>query len=160
MDKQAISTKTIVYASIIAALYYVMVIGLAPVSFDILQFRFANILKSLAVLNPAFSIGYAIGDFFANQLSPFGILDWGIMPIFDFVGAISAYVLRKRIWLAVIVQSLIIAVGVATFPLGLGGNLPWLMSFISVFISSLLIISAGSIIILPIVKKGLKNVRT
>lgn len=146
-------TRTVVNAAIIAALYFVFVIGLAPISFHIFQFRAANVLKSLAVLHPSFGLGYAIGNFFANQMSPFGILDWGIMPFFDFGGAYLAYLLRSKLWLAVGVQSLVIAVGVATFPLGIGAQLPWFGSFISVFISSLLIISAGTIVILPTMKK-------
>ncbi len=127
-------TRTVVNAAIVAALYYVLVVGLAPISFTIFQFRIANVLKSLAVLHPSFGLGYAIGNFFANQLSPFGALDWAVMPLFDFGGAYLAYLLRKRLWLAVGIQSLVIAVGVATFPLGIGARLPWLGSFFLVFI--------------------------
>lgn len=155
--RKTISTKTVVYSAIMAALYYVLVIGLAPISFHIFQFRAANVLKALAVTNPAFGIGYAIGDFFANQTSPFGILDWGIMPLFDLMGAWMAYSLRKRLWLAVAAQSFIIAIGVATFPLGIGGNLPWLLSFVSVFVSSLFIIGAGTVVLLPIYKAAQKS---
>jgi uncharacterized membrane protein len=142
-------TRYIVYAAIIGALYFVLVVGLAPISFHVLQFRAANALKALAVCRPEFAFGFALGDFFANQASPFGILDWGIMPFFDVVGALSAYRLRKWKWVAVIVQSVIIGVGVATFPLGLGAGLPWMLSFVSVFLSSMIVIGVGTVILLP-----------
>lgn len=143
------STRYMVYAAIIGALYFVLVVGLAPISFHILQFRAANVLKALAVCRPEFAFGFALGDFFANQASPFGALDWGIMPFFDVAGALSAYRLRKHKWVAVIVQSAIIAIGVATFPLGLGAGLPWAWSFVSVFLSSIMMIGTGTIILLP-----------
>ena len=93
-------TRHIVYASIIGALYAVLVVGLAPLSFHILQFRAANLLKALAICHPAFAFGFGIGNFFANQASPFGVLDWGIMPLFDIVGALTAYQLRRWKWAA------------------------------------------------------------
>jgi len=143
------STRYVVYAAIIGALYFVLVVGLAPISFHVLQLRAANMLKALAVCRPEFAFGYALGDFFANQASPFGILDWGIMPFFDIAGALSAYWLRKHKWIAVIAQSGIIAIGVATFPLGVGAGLPWMLSFLSVFLSSLAVIGTGTAILLP-----------
>lgn len=144
-----LNTRHVVYAAIIGALYFILVVGLAPISFHVLQFRAANMLKALAICRPEFALGFALGDFFANQASPFGILDWGVMPFFDIGGALLAYALRRRKWVAVGAQSAIIAIGVATFPLGLGAGLPWLFSFASVFTSSMLVIGAGTIILLP-----------
>jgi len=147
-------TKRTVYAALIGALYYILVIALAPISFHALQFRAANALKALAVCRPEFALGFALGDFFANQASPFGFWDWAIMPIFDLTGALAAYALRKiRIrsipWLAILAQSVIIASGVATFPLGLGAGLPWIPTALSVFISTALIITAGTFTLIP-----------
>lgn len=147
-------TRLVVYTAVIAALYYVLVVMLAPISFYALQFRIANVLKALAVCRWEFALGYALGDLFANQASPFGVLDWGVMPLFDLAGALAAYALRKaRVrgfpWASVFTQSAIIAVGVATFPLGLGAGLPWTLSFASVFASSVVVIGAGSAVLLP-----------
>lgn len=150
--QQMKTTRMVVYAGIIGALYCVLVIGLAPISYDILQLRIANVLKALAVVRPEFAFGFAIGNFIANQASPFGILDWGIMPFFDIAGALAAYRLRGRGWLAVLAQSAIIGIGVATFPLGLGAHLPWLAAFLSVFLSTVLVIGIGAVILLPPLK--------
>lgn len=153
MMKSKFDTKAIVLSGMLAAMYAACVWVLAPISFLVFQFRVANALKALAVLRWEFAVGFAVGDFIANQASPFGILDWGIMPVFDFLGAWLAWKLRRWRWLGVVVQSVIIAVGVATFPLGIGAGLPWLVSFISVFASSLLMIGAGTIVLLPVIEK-------
>jgi len=147
----------VVYAAVMGALYFVMVAALAPVSFGVLQFRAANVLKALAVCRPEFALGFALGDLFANQASPFGVWDWGVMPVFDLLGALVAWWLRGvRVrglpWLSVVGQSVIIAVGVATFPLRLGGGFPWLASFVSVLVSSLAVIGVGTGILLPAYK--------
>jgi len=154
--KATINTNQITRAALIAAAYASAVLAFAPISYGIFQLRAATLIKSLAVLRPEFAVGFAIGNLIANQVSPFGIYDWGIMPLFDLAGAYTAYRLRSRPWLAVLAQSLVIAVGVATFPLGLGAHLPWLLSFTSVFLSTLALITAGTIALVPAVKAVLK----
>lgn len=149
-NRKAISTKTVVYAGLMGALYYVFVVGLAPISYDVFQFRIANVLKALAIYHPGLSLGYAIGNFFANQLSPFGMLDWLVMPVFDVIAGLTAWALRKcpaPVWIGA--QSIIIAGAVAVFPLGLGGNIPMLPSFLSVLASTLVVITAGHLLFKP-----------
>lgn len=153
MDRSGITTKTVVRASIMAALYFVFVVALAPISFGPLQFRAANILKGLAIVDPAFALGYGLGNFFANQASPFGILDWAVMPVFDVVAALLAYSLRKLPALAVFIQSFVIAAAVSVFPLGIGGNVPFLVSFPGVFVSTLIIISVGYVVLVPVYRQ-------
>lgn len=142
-------TSYVVYAAIVGALYFVLTVALAPISYHVLQFRVANVLKALALCRPEFAFGFALGNLFANQASPFGFLDWGVMPLFDVMGALAAYGLRRWKWVAVGAQSAIIALGVATFPLGLGAGLPWALSFASVFVSSAVIIGAGVAVLVP-----------
>lgn len=155
--KSATSTRAIVYTALIAALYFVLTIAFAPLSFYALQFRVSNILKALAVCNPAFAFGFALGNFFANQASPFGPLDWAIMPIFDVAGALAAYALRRRLPVAIVAQSAIIALGVAIFPLGLGASMYMPLTFCYVFTSTLVIIAGGSLILLPAYRAELRG---
>lgn len=142
-------TRQIAYAAITAAIYAAAVLALAPISFGPIQLRAANALKALAICRPEFALGFAIGNFIANQASPFGPLDWAIMPLFDFAAAHLAWRLRTCPPLAIIAQSLTIAIGVATFPLGLGAHLPWPLSFASVALSSAAVITAGTIALVP-----------
>ena len=63
----------------IAALYAVLTVALAPLSYGPLQFRIAEFLKVFVLYNPWLSIGIGIGTFFANLSSPYvGLLAWGI----------------------------------------------------------------------------------
>ena len=149
-------THQITRAALIAAAYASAVLAFAPVSYGIFQLRAATLIKSLAILRPEFAVGFAVGNLIANQASPFGFYDWGIMPLFDLAGAYTAYRLRSRPWLAILAQALIIAAGVATFPLGLGAHLPWILSFTSVFLSTTALIGIGTAVLVPAVKAVLK----
>jgi len=156
MNETKITARHITYTALIAAAYAVSVLALAPISFGPLQFRAATMLKALAILRPEFAVGFAIGNSIANHASPFGFWDWLIMPIFDLIGAYTAWKLRRYKPAAIIAQSLIIATAVATFPLGLGGGLPWLPSFACVLITSLVAIAIGTITLLPTLRTVIK----
>jgi len=141
------NTRTVVYTSIIAALYISLTIMFAPISYGLIQFRISEILKVLALYSPIFSLGFGIGTFISNIASPFGIFDWGFMPFVDIIAALICYKLRSKPISALIIQSIIISAGVAIFPLGLGGRIPIFMSFIYILISELIILLGGYIFI-------------
>lgn len=153
------STKFIVRMAITAALYIVLMLAFAPVSFEALQFRVASVLLSLAVCGPEFAFGVALGNFFANMASPFGVYDFAIMPVFNIVGGLAAYALRRRLPVAIVTQSAIVALGVAVFPLGLGAGLYMPLTFAYVFTSTLVIIAGGSVILLPAYRAVAERIR-
>ena len=64
--------RNIAAAAITAALYVSLT---SPVGFDMIQFRFSEVLCLLAFIDPVYGIGVTIGCFFANIASPFGLLD-------------------------------------------------------------------------------------
>lgn len=140
-------TRNVVYMAVIAALYVVLTLVFAPISFGVLQFRLSEVLKVLALYSPLFSLGFGMGNFIANLTSPFGIFDWGIMPFIDIFAALVCYKFRSKPIIALIFQSVIISLGVAIFPLGIGGKLPIFSSFIYVLISELFILVGGYLII-------------
>lgn len=139
----------ITFTAMLAAMYAATVFALAPISFGMVQLRAAGMLQGLALVRPEFAVALGIGNFIANQVSPFGIYDWAIMPFFTWAAAHLAWRLRRLPPLALVTQSLLIAIGVATFPLGLGAGLPWLFSFVSVFGSMLIITTLGYIVLAP-----------
>lgn len=143
------TTRRLAFTGVLAAMYVVLVFAFAPASFGIIQLRLAGLLQGLALCRPEFAVALGVGNFLANQVSPFGFFDWAIMPWFTWAGAYLAWRLRDIPPLALIVQSAIIGVGVATFPLGMAAGLPWLMSFASVSISMLIITTAGYIVLAP-----------
>lgn len=117
-------TRLIVYAGIIAAAYAVITIALGPISYGPIQLRVSGLLKPLALVSPIIGIGLAVGVALANLTSPFGAWDFVAMPIVSLLAATIAYRLRRYPWLAMVVQAAIIALGVAVFPLYLGGGIP------------------------------------
>ena len=141
------ATKTVVRAAIVAALYIVLTIALAPMSFGLLQFRVSEMLKPLALFHPGYALAFVIGTFFSNLASPFGAWDFVCMAVVDGLAALVCWKLRKRQVASLIIQAVIISVGVAVFPLGFGGGLPVLISFISVLIPQLIILLGSYFII-------------
>lgn len=140
------STRNIVITATIAALYYIFTIMLAPLSYGPIQIRLACALYSLALYNPIYSFGFGLGVFLANLSSPFGIFDFAIMPFVSMFAAFVCYKARRLPILAIGLQALIISVGVCVFPLGIGGQVPFYLSFPGVFISQLIVIYGGWII--------------
>jgi uncharacterized membrane protein len=146
-------TRTIVYAGLVAAAYAVVTLAFAPISYQALQFRVSEMLKPLALLGPTFAIGFAFGTFLSNLASPFGVWDWGTMPVVDFVAAIVCW--QVGLWqlagvprrtaplLACTLQAIIISAGVAIFPLGMALRAPFWPAFLPVLISELILIVGG-----------------
>lgn len=122
-------TRRVVISAIIAALYLVLTVVFNPISFGPFQFRVANLLMALMFFDVDYCFGLALGIFFGNLTSPFGLLDWLVMPIISLGGALSGYWMRKFWYIGIIVWALITSAGVALFPLGIGGQLPFLATF-------------------------------
>lgn len=134
-DRQRIAIRTIVFAGLIAAAYAVATIALAPISYGPLQLRLSGLLKPLALLSPVMGIGLAVGVALANLASPFGAWDFVAMPLVSLLAANVAYRLRVWPWVAMVLQAAMIAVGVAVFPLWMGGGIPIWPTVAWVFVS-------------------------
>ena len=70
-----ISVKTITRMSIIAALYAVLTMVLAPISYGPVQFRISEVMTILPFFFPQTTVGLVIGCALANLLSMYGIPD-------------------------------------------------------------------------------------
>jgi uncharacterized membrane protein len=140
-------SRTVVTTAVIAALYTVFTLALAPISYGPVQFRAAELLKPLALYNPIFALGFGLGNFFANLGSPFGAWDFVVMPLVDIGAALLCWQLRRWPVPAVTIQAIVISAGVAIFPLGLGGRFPVLPSFLAVLLSELIILVLGYLVI-------------
>ena len=136
-------TRMIVYAGLIAATYAVLTIAFSPISYGPLQLRVAGLLKPLALVSPVFGVGLSLGVGLANITSPFGAWDFIAMPLVSLLAANIAWRLRALPWLAMVIQAAIIAVGVAIFPLYLGGGIPVWPTVVFVFASESILYLAG-----------------
>jgi uncharacterized membrane protein len=145
--QRALSPRTIVYAGLVGAAYAVVTIALAPISFGPLQLRVAGLLKPLALLSPVMGLGLAVGVALANLTSPFGAWDFVAMPFVTYAAALVAYRLRRTPWLALLVQAALVSIGVAVFPLDLGGGIPIWPTVAAVFVSEASLYLVGYVLL-------------
>ncbi|MGM9933764.1 QueT transporter family protein [uncultured Clostridium sp.] len=85
------TTKRLVRTAVIAALYAVLTLVLAPISYGNIQFRISEIMVLLASFDPFYIGGLTLGCFVANILGPNGMVDaiFGTFATFISVYAIS-----------------------------------------------------------------------
>ena len=85
------STKRLVTVALVAALYAVLTVALAPISYGNFQFRVSELMVLLAFFDPFYIGGLTLGCFIANLLGPNGIMDiiFGTLATFISVTAIS-----------------------------------------------------------------------
>lgn len=85
------TTKRLVRTAIIAALYAVITLALAPISYGNIQFRVSEIMVLLAFFDPFYIGGLTLGCFIANMLGPNGLPDiiFGTLATFISVYAVS-----------------------------------------------------------------------
>lgn len=99
-------TRRITQIALIAAVYAVLTIALAPISYGNIQFRVSEVLTLLAYFNPVFIPGLTIGTFIANLMSPLGLIDiiFGTLATFISVFLMSK---MKRLWIASLMPVLV-----------------------------------------------------
>jgi len=68
-------TGFVARAGIIAAVYYVITMFIAPIAYGPVQFRISEALTLLPFIDPAAILGLTVGVFFANFASPLGLVD-------------------------------------------------------------------------------------
>ena len=90
-------TKRIAFAALIAALYAVLTIAIAPLSYGPVQFRISEAIKALVLIQPWAIPGIVVGTFVANLFSPY-VGPWELiwMPLTDGLGGLLAWWIGKR----------------------------------------------------------------
>lgn len=75
MEKNKVDVKLLAATAMIAAIYAVLTLAIAPLSFGLVQVRFSEMLMLLAFIDRKYAPGLILGCFVANCFSPFGIMD-------------------------------------------------------------------------------------
>jgi len=143
-----LSTTHVVRTAVIAALYAVFTVAIAPLSYGPIQFRVAEAFKVLVLFDPLYALGIGIGTFFGNLASPFvGPWELIFMPLTDMAGGVLAYFLyrwtSRRYPIPVLIIYAIttsLSVGLMLTVLGAGGF--WILAA-SVAVSEIIILIAG-----------------
>lgn len=88
-------TKRLTRTAIIAAIYAVVTIAIAPLSYMGVQFRISEILVLLAVFDPLYIGGLTLGCLIANLLGPNGPLDVILGTLATFISVYAIYLTGK-----------------------------------------------------------------
>jgi uncharacterized membrane protein len=104
------STKFLVQAALIAAIYAVLTISLAPFSYGIMQVRISEALTVLPFFTPAAIPGLFIGCLIANIYGGLGIIDIVFGSLATLIAAVLSYLLRKQKFLVPIPPIIVNAV--------------------------------------------------
>jgi len=70
-----VNVKFLVITAMVASVYLVLTLAIAPLSFGLIQVRFSEMLMLLAFFDRKYAPGLILGCFLANCFSPFGIMD-------------------------------------------------------------------------------------
>lgn len=87
-----------VHAAAIAAIYVVLTLVLAPISFGPIQFRISEALCILPFFTPAAVPGLFIGCLLSNLLYGAVAMDVIFGSLATLIGAVGSYLLRKNKW--------------------------------------------------------------
>lgn len=79
--------RKLVYSAVIGAIYAVLTMVLAPISYGVVQFRISEVLCVLPFFVPYSAVGLTIGCVIANLMSAAGILDVIFGSIATFLAA-------------------------------------------------------------------------
>lgn len=93
------SVYLLVYAAAIAAIYVVLTLVFAPISFGPVQFRIAEALCILPYFTPAAVPGLFVGCLLSNLLCGALPADVIFGSLATLLGAVGSYALRDRKWL-------------------------------------------------------------
>lgn len=78
--------------AIVAALYAVLTIAIAPISYGGVQFRLSEVMVLLAFIDPLYIPGLVLGCAISNLFSPLGIID---VFVGSFATFLSVYMISR-----------------------------------------------------------------
>ena len=96
LQKTSSRTYFMVYAAAIAAIYTVLTMVFAPISFGPIQFRISEALCILPFFTPAAVPGLFIGCLLSNLLCGAAALDIIFGSLATLIGALGSWMLRKN----------------------------------------------------------------
>ena len=90
-------TKRLTRTALIAAIYAVVTLAIAPFAYGNIQFRISEVLVLLAVFDPLYIGGLTLGCLIANLLGPNGPMDVIFGTLATFISVYAIYLTGKLI---------------------------------------------------------------
>ncbi len=107
------SVSDLTKAAIVSALYIVVTMVFAAVSYGPVQFRFSEGLNNLVVFNKRYIVAVTLGCFITNIFSPNGVIDMVVGTAETFINLITIYFVAKL--LKSLASKLVASVLIGTF---------------------------------------------
>lgn len=153
----------LVKIALIAALYTVLTIILAPISYGPIQFRLSEVLVLLAFIDPIYIIGLTLGCLFSNMFGGYGLMDivFGTLATFLSVGAISITAKTlKRNMVSLLIASIwptIFNAIIVGWMISLVSNLPLLLTILQVGIGEFVVVTIVGVPVFKLIIDKYKN---
>lgn len=149
---QKLNSKKMAMIGATAAIYAVLTVAMAPISYGAVQLRLSEVMTLLAFVDPVFIPGLVLGNFIANLFSPFGLPDvvFGTLATF-----IAVFMMSKM-------KSMLIASFWPTIANGLIIGLELAIFTGAPFVSTALYVALGEFLVVtvlgyPVFKVVMKN---
>ncbi len=140
-------------AALIAALYAVLTLAVAPLSYGPIQCRVSEALTVLPLFSQAAIPGLFIGCFLANLMGPNGFLDVINGSICTLLAAFGTYYFRRRPALALLFPVVINATGVSAYLFFLART-PFWFTLVTLFVGEAVAVYGLGLMLIKILKKS------
>ncbi len=147
-----ITNKDLAMNGILAAMYVVLTVGIAPLSYGDIQFRFSEILIFFAFYNRRYIPGLVVGCMVANLWSQIGIIDVFIGGGASWVVCVLIYLVKNK-WFVPVIAAIVngIVVGIELY---IFVDLPLFISMVYVAIGEFTVVMIGAFIFNSIEKNS------
>ena len=157
-------TQRLTKTAVIAALYVVATIAIAPMGYGNIQFRISELLVLLALFDPMYIGGLTLGCVIANLLGPNGPLDVILGSFASFISLCAIYYTgkvvknEKKALLIASIWPVIFNAIIISWMLKLTANLPMALSMLEVGLSELIIVTIIGVPVVSLLKPYINKV--
>ena len=135
MNKKRTTALQLAQSAAIAALYVVLTLIFAPISFGEMQVRISEALTILPLFTPAAIPGLFVGCLLGNILG--GAIVWDVLfgSLATLIGAAGGYLLRKNRWLVplpTVLSNGVIVPFVLRYGYGVALPIPLMMVYVAI----------------------------
>lgn len=155
-------TQKIVRTGLIAAIYVVITMAIAPLGYGPIQFRISEIMVLLAFIDPFYTVGLTLGCLIANIFGGLGLLDIVFGSLATFISCKGIELTKKYInkdTLALIVASLcpVVVNGIVIgLMLAYIENIPFYIPALQVALSEFIIVTIIGVPVFKVLKQYMR----
>ena len=143
--KEIFNVKNMTRLALVAAMYAVLTVVIAPLAFGEIQFRFSEVLVPLCFYRKDYALALIVGCFIANLFSPMGLMDIIFGTLATAAAVIPMYYM-KNIYLAALLPIVSNGIIVGT-ELTIAFGTPIWLNMLSVAFGELVVVGIIGIIV-------------